>query len=212
MNVFYEQLKKNPNSCVELKIHDPLEPHKKQYINCQLCSLANTRNNVVFGTGVVSPKLMIIGLVPSTYDSDLGIPFSDMAGRKVQGLVEYLSRSVNLDNNVYMTNLLLCPGVATEESIVACSGRMQEEIQIINPKNILLLGTEVSDRLLPSCKRLTVQLMKVHKYCSVFLTRNLRELFYKRDEVQEEVKEDLDYMVEQINGEKQTIRKNITTV
>jgi len=203
MNIFHKQLRQGTDCFLPFEVVDPLSEFKKGYKNCQGCKLSEGRKDIVFGYGSIRPRVMFIGMYPSIYDAEVGIPFSDKPGKKLQGLVEYLSRTVPLDNNVYYTNMVLCPGVPTEEEVASCRERVTEEIGIVQPQSIILLGEEVNQALCSgAASRLTKKAIKLDKYYPVFMTYNLRELLFKRDEIKLEVKEDLDYIAGQIgNGD-----------
>jgi len=213
MSIFYKQVRQGMDCFLPFEIVDPLVEFRKKYKGCRECKLSQDLTGMVFGYGTIKPRLMFIGLSPSQYDIDTGIPFSDKPGKKLQGLVEYLSRTVSLDNNIYYTNLVLCSGEATEVETAACRERMVKEIEFVQPQNIILLGEEVNQHFCAGgASRLTKKVIKLDRYYPVFMTRNLREILFKRDEVKLEVKEDLDYIVEQIENGKQGSTNGVKAV
>ena len=137
IKTYYKQLRQNPDCFIPIIDNNPLSTLKKQYKDCNICSFFD---NKVFGQGPFRPKIMFIGLAPSTHDLETGVPFSDAPGKKIQGIIEYISRVINLSNNVYFTNLILCSGGTDAKVVKACKGRLETEIKLVQPQNIVLLG------------------------------------------------------------------------
>jgi len=205
MPTFYDQLKTKPNSYIPFEKTDLLVEFKKEYKDCTLCPLSKDRKGMVFGYGFLRPKIMFLGLKPTPYDVETGVPFSDIPSQKLQGMVRYMSRTINLDNSVYFSTMVLCAGETRQDEIDACQPRLLAEIKTVRPKHIILLGEETAKYFAP-VERLQKLAVKLDQYYSVYLTRSLRELFYKADELRIEVKEDLDYIVEQIRNEEQPVK------
>lgn len=214
---FYEQFKSMESSYLELDVHDPLNDLRAKYKQCRLCSLCKNRNytqNMVFGSGVINPRLMVVGTGPSKYDSEVGVPFSDKLGDKLRGMLEYVNSRVNIDNNIYLTSLALCPGNHTIESFDACYDRLHEELVLVSPKVLLFLGNEVSSRFVTLPQRGKKLVFKLgEKYYTGVQTHTLKDLVFRNSEVRYEVKEDLDLLVEIIrNEENLPVKENIRTI
>lgn len=206
-NIFYEQLLKEPSCFIPIVDKSPLAGLKKEHVKC-LCS-STIQTSPVFGHGPIAPKLMFIGFCPSKYDVETGTLFSDIPSQKIHGLIEYLSRSIPLNNSIYLTSLALCPLELDSEVVNVCSTRLYKEIEYVHPKHIILLGKEVADVLIPKAERLKKLLLKVDKYYPTYVTRNLREITFKRDEIKEEIKQDLDFIVEQLKNDEQNAKSSL---
>ena len=115
---------------------------KEKMRHCTDCILCKTRNNVVFGEGNNNkPKIMFIGEGPGEDEDKCGKPFVGKAGKKLNEMISY----INLKReDLYITNTVLCrppnnrnPNIT---EIKACRQRLAEQILIIQPQLIVLLG------------------------------------------------------------------------
>ena len=117
--------------------------------NCKKCKLHETRINTVFGEGSANAKVMIIGEAPGKDEDISGKPFVGRAGKL---LTEILS-SINLErNDIFITNTVKCRPPENrnphDDEIKSCSGYLDEQIKLINPKVIVLLGKIAANRIL----------------------------------------------------------------
>ena len=207
--MFYKQFKKAGSSCVDMHIKDPLVEIYDRFSECKKCSLCTDREGApVHGYGTQRPLLAVIGDKPSNYELEVGRPFVDQRNKKLRGMLEYVSRSVDIRNNVYYTNLIMCPSPTLDDGVVeACRERFVEEIRVVNPRVILVLGAHVARVLYPdkfetlSDIRGKVRLINIDKYYSAVITHSIDEIFYKNDEVRKSVKEDLDLLIREIKNE-----------
>ncbi len=116
---------------------------------CNKCMLASTREKIVFGSGNLASKLMIIGEAPGKDEDLMGEPFVGRAGK----LLDEILFSMNLTrNNVYITNTVKCRPPQNRnpflEEIESCSDYLNQQIQNINPNLIILLGKVAANRML----------------------------------------------------------------
>lgn len=114
---------------------------KDKYSNCTKCNLATTRKNFVYGTGNNKSKLLIIGEAPGAKEDEQGLPFVGRAGM----LLTKMLKAIDLDReDVYITNIVKCRPPKNRdpllEEINACINYLNEQIVLIKPKAILLLG------------------------------------------------------------------------
>ena len=117
--------------------------------NCKKCKLHETRINTVFGEGSTDAKVMIIGEAPGKDEDISGKPFVGRAGKL---LTEILS-SINLERkDIFITNTVKCRPPENrnphDDEIKSCSGYLDEQIKLINPKVIVLLGKIAANRIL----------------------------------------------------------------
>ncbi|NLK82934.1 MAG: uracil-DNA glycosylase [Lentisphaerae bacterium] len=110
-------------------------------VNCRRCGLCDNRNNVVFGEGDPHAKLMFIGEGPGADEDAQGRPFVGAAG---QLLTRMISAMQYRREEVYITNIVKCrpPGNRTPVPSEAnsCMPYLRRQIELINPKVIVLLG------------------------------------------------------------------------
>ena len=80
------------------------------FLACVRCDLANSRQQVVFGEGAPTARLMIVGEGPSEADDASGHPFSGPSGRL---LGRWLQEMGLTREEVWLTNIVRCrPAVA----------------------------------------------------------------------------------------------------
>ena len=120
-----------------------LEALKKIVLQCHLCDLAKTRKNVVFGEGDPKAKLMFVGEGPGATEDETGRPFVGRAGQLLTKMIENVLEMKR--NQVYIANIVKCrpPNnrVPTPEEVASCIPYLFKQIEIINPKIIVALGT-----------------------------------------------------------------------
>jgi uracil-DNA glycosylase len=110
---------------------------------CRKCPhLAETRTQTVFGTGSSAARLMFIGEAPGADEDRLGKPF---VGRAGQLLTDMITKGMGLARDqVYIANILKCRPpenrTPTSEESDNCIGYLEEQIAIIRPEFLCLLG------------------------------------------------------------------------
>lgn len=117
--------------------------------DCQKCSLAKTRNHLVFGVGDSRANVMLIGEAPGRDEDIQGEPFVGKAGQ----LLDKILAAIDFRREeVYIGNVLKCrpPGNRDPlpEEIVFCMPHLLRQIEIIQPKIILVLGRIAAQTLL----------------------------------------------------------------
>lgn len=116
---------------------------------CTACRLAEKRQNVVFGTGATDADLMFIGEGPGAEEDRQGQPFVGAAGQ----LLNRIIGAIKLDREqVYIANAVKCrpPGNRNPraDEILSCSGFLRRQIELVQPKVIVLLGKVAAQALL----------------------------------------------------------------
>jgi len=120
-----------------------LEAFKETVRSCEQCDLCQSRTNVVFGSGPIPCNLMIIGEGPGEQEDIQGVPFVGRAGKLLTSILE--SVGIQRDSDVFIANTVKCrpPNNRTPEQseIEACKPYLIRQIQLVQPKILLLLGT-----------------------------------------------------------------------
>lgn len=122
---------------------DCLEIVKSKCESCKGCELAKTRNNVVFSDGNPSTaKIVLIGEAPGEMEDETGRPF---VGRAGQLLNDFLAQAgISRDEDVYIINTVKCRPpqnrVPSDEEKASCRKFLEAQIDIINPRAIVLCG------------------------------------------------------------------------
>tara|TARA_Y100000310_G_scaffold37615_1_gene35300 strand:+ start:1864 stop:2439 length:576 start_codon:yes stop_codon:yes gene_type:complete len=108
---------------------------------CKKCDLCVARKNAVPGKGNQNADIIFIGEAPGKNEDQYGEPFIGTAGKKLDDALENVGLT---RNNVYITNIVKCrpPNnrIPNDVEKAMCSSYLKDEIAIINPKIICLLG------------------------------------------------------------------------
>ncbi|HVC86466.1 MAG TPA: uracil-DNA glycosylase [Gaiellaceae bacterium] len=108
---------------------------------CTRCALAQTRTQVVFGSGSPTADLMFVGEAPGFHEDKQGVPFVGAAGKLLGKLLEGIGLS---REDVYVANILKCrpPGNRDPlaEEIESCESHLWRQIELIHPTLIATLG------------------------------------------------------------------------
>jgi uracil-DNA glycosylase family 4 len=114
---------------------------KEQIINCNKCSLSETRKNALPGEGNPKARVTLIAQAPGEKEDEKGEMFVGPTGKALDELLGELSIE---RNNLYLTNLVKCmlPNYRkpSQEEIDACSEYLDQEINLIEPEIISPLG------------------------------------------------------------------------
>ena len=119
---------------------------------CQRCpELASQRTRTVFGVGNPQADWLIIGEAPGSEEDRRGEPFVGRAGQ----LLDAMLYAIGLKRSqVYIANILKCRPPNNRDpnlkEIKACSGYLQRQIALIQPKLILVVGRIAAQTLLKS--------------------------------------------------------------
>lgn len=132
---------------------------------CQACELANTRTQTVFGVGDPQARLLVIGEAPGADEDRQGEPF---VGRAGQLLNEMLWAIGFQREQVYIANILKCRPPNNRdpkpEEMVKCSGFLQRQIELVQPKVILAVGRISAQHLTQSDQTIGRLRGHVHRY------------------------------------------------
>jgi len=117
---------------------------------CRGCALHLTRSHGVPGTGPATAVIMAIGEAPGEREDKEGRPFVGAAGKL---LTELLAGAGLSRDDIFITNVIKSrpPGNRDPlpEEVAACSGYLDAQIAIIEPRVILLLGRHALQRMVP---------------------------------------------------------------
>jgi DNA polymerase len=126
-----------------------LEALQVEANSCTRCGLHKTRKSVVFGTGDPGADLLFIGEGPGAEEDRQGIPFVGRAGE----LLNRIIRAIELDRSqVYIANIVKCRPPENRDpqadEVAACRGFLELQIELIQPKVIVLLGRVAAQTML----------------------------------------------------------------
>ncbi len=115
---------------------------KKEALNCKGCLLCETRNNIVFSDGCENAPIMFIGEAPGKNEDEQGLPFVGRAGKLLRKFLEEVGFK---NDEFYIANTIKCRPPEnrkpTKEEKQACEAFLLKQIEIINPKVIVLVGS-----------------------------------------------------------------------
>ena len=138
---------------------DCLEIVKSKSESCTACALGKTRNNIVFSDGNPSTaKIVLIGEAPGEMEDETGRPF---VGRAGQLLNDFLAEAgISRDEDVYIINTVKCRPpenrVPTDAEKSACRKFLEAQIDIINPRAIVLCGATALKSFIELDKKQTI--------------------------------------------------------
>jgi len=118
-----------------------LEVIRQEVITCKNCDLCKTRKNSVPGIGNQNADIVFVGEAPGKNEDLHGRPFVGSAGKKLD---EALEDSGLSRNQVYITNIVKCRPpknrIPNDQEKMMCADYLENELSIINPKIICLMG------------------------------------------------------------------------
>ena len=113
----------------------------EKIVKCTKCDLCQNRKNAVPGIGNENADIVFIGEAPGRSEDKYGKPFIGSAGKKLDEALKYAGLT---REEVYITNIVKCrpPNnrVPNDTEKSMCSNYLEDELKIISPKIICLLG------------------------------------------------------------------------
>lgn len=109
---------------------------------CKKCKLCVNRRNIVFGDGNKNADIMIIGEGPGADEDIQGIPFVGKAGQLMNKAFEGLEFN---REKLYIANIVKCRPPANrvpeKDEALACLDYLRNQVILVNPKIIVLMGS-----------------------------------------------------------------------
>jgi DNA polymerase len=134
--------------------------------DCTRCVLHTLgRRQIVFGVGNPHAELMFVGEAPGADEDVQGEPFVGRAGQLLTKIIESIGLS---RGDVYIANVLKCrpPGNRNPEpvEVATCEQFLLRQIDAIQPKVIVALGTFAAQALLRSDTPISRLRGRVHEF------------------------------------------------
>src|SRR6476619_4229202 len=108
---------------------------------CTKCRLAETRTQVVWGTGDPNADLMFIGEAPGRDEDIQGAPFVGRAGQLLTDIIKAMKLT---RDDVYIANVIKCRPPENRnpepDELDACRPFIRRQVELIKPKVIVTLG------------------------------------------------------------------------
>lgn len=122
-------------------MYENIEELKNAIKDCNKCKLCNRRKNIVFGEGNLNADIMFIGEGPGADEDEQGIPFVGKAGKLMNNAFDAVG--INREE-VYIANIIKCRPENNrdpeKDEILACINYLRNQVMIVKPKIIVLLG------------------------------------------------------------------------
>lgn len=122
-------------------MYSNLEELENSIKGCNKCKLCNSRNNIVFGIGNKNAKIMFIGEGPGADEDAQGMPFVGKAGQLMNKAFEGIGLK---RDDVFIANIVKCRPPQNrnpeKDEVEACIDYLRNQVMIIKPKIIVLLG------------------------------------------------------------------------
>jgi len=139
-----------------------------QYAECRKCPLAEGRIKLVYGEGNPDARVILIGEGPGEQENLSGKPFVGAAGQ----LLDKMLAAINIRReDIYITNIVKCrpPGNRnpSAEERAACMPYLVEQIQIIRPRMLLVMGLVAAQSLLGDTQSLTWHRGHIHDFMGI---------------------------------------------
>ncbi len=136
---------------------------KATVATCQQCALAKARKQAIIGQGNHHASLMIIGDAPADDEDRQGLPFAE----KTAQLLTNMLNAIDIQRqDVYLTNLVKCRPPNNrppyKKELKHCNGFIEQQIKLIQPYLILVVGRVAAQQLLKSTSSLTQLRNKIH--------------------------------------------------
>jgi uracil-DNA glycosylase len=138
-------------------MNDDFEILRQEVSGCTKCELSKGRTNVVFGEGNRHAKIMCIGEGPGYYEDQQGIPFVGKSGQlldKILGVCGFTRK-----DHVFIGNIVKCRPPNNRDPLPqereTCLPYLMKQIELIDPKIIILLGATALKGLIDPNARIT---------------------------------------------------------
>jgi uracil-DNA glycosylase family 4 len=147
---------------------DSIDVVAKAVAACTLCSLHATAKNAVPGEGSPHAGFVCVGEAPGATEDETGRPFVGQAGQ----LLTRILAAIDLKReDVFICNVLKHrpPGNRnpSPEEIRACSPWLLRQLELLQPRVILALGTFAAQTLLQTSQPIGKLRGQVHRYYGV---------------------------------------------
>jgi DNA polymerase len=134
-----------------------IETLKSEVLKCDCCALAKTRNHVVFGEGNLNADIFIIGEAPGRDEDLQGRPFVGKSGQLLDQILA--ACGFTRAEHVFIGNIIKCrpPGnrVPLPEEAATCMPYLLQQIELIDPKIMILLGATALNHMMGPQYRIT---------------------------------------------------------
>lgn len=145
--------------------HATLHELEAEVTKCTECRLHQGRTHVVFGVGNPRAELMFVGEAPGREEDLQGEPFVGRAGQLLTRIIE----AIGLKRpDVYIANVIKCRPPNNRnphpDEIARCEPYLIRQVELIQPKVIVALGTYGAQTLLKTTLTISKLRGRFHTY------------------------------------------------
>ena len=132
---------------------------------CRACELCTGRTKVVYGEGSPDAPIMFVGEGPGKEEDAAGRPFVGRCGQLLRKMI--MAIGLNPETDCFIANVVKCRPPAnrtpTTEETGICSKFLKKQIEIIKPKQLVLLGRTAAVALAPESS-LPIKLLRLEEH------------------------------------------------
>lgn len=122
---------------------------EKNIQRCNQCQRHQSRKQAIVGRGSKTAELMVVLLSPNAADDASGVICEGDSGELFSKMLAAINIAVS---DVYITSLLKCHSANTQtisaDEIQQCNNHLSQQIQLIQPKLLIVLGEAAAQCLL----------------------------------------------------------------
>jgi uracil-DNA glycosylase family 4 len=116
---------------------------------CTACELHQNRTQSIFGQGPLQADIMFIGSSPSHHEETALLPFQGPEGQLLDRMFEKMGYT---REQLYLCYATTCrppnDRAPNENELKSCRNWLTQQVQLVNPKTIVTLGTVATQSLL----------------------------------------------------------------
>ena len=124
----------------------------------EVSNLSNSINKIVVSRGNHFAKLMIIGEAPGAKEEEIGEPFVGRSGKLLDKLLQ--NAGIDINQDVYFCNVVKCRPPQnrrpTKIEIQENLPWLYQQIKLVNPRVIVLVGATALEAILKIKSRITL--------------------------------------------------------
>ena len=179
---FLQGLEQTSHPAPELK--ERLAELERRAAGCTACPLAAGRNRPVFGQGVMSPLVLVVGEGPGAEEDQQGLPFVGPSGKLLDKMLAAIGLS--RETNCYIANIVKCRPPNNREPAPdersACMPFLEEQISLLAPKAILCAGRTAAQSLLSTTEGVNRLRTSLHRHGDLPVVATFHPSALLRDE------------------------------
>lgn len=164
-------------------MYETMEEVKNAIKDCNKCKLCAKRKNIVFGVGNENADIMFIGEGPGSDEDAQGIPFVGKAGQLMNKAFDVVGIE---REEVYIANIVKCRPPNNrdpeQDEILGCINYLRNQVMIVKPKVIVLLGRSSLQNILGKEYKITASRGKWFEKKGIFYMPTWHPAALLRDE------------------------------